>query len=80
MTTSTIQATSDIITVHVGDSIREFTRFDQPLYAMYRTEGGVTERVTMLGSDISRAVYPVNVVLIELQDGSLRITSEGQLS
>lgn len=57
-----------------------FTMFDQPLPANYRTEGGVTERVSMIGSDVSRTVYHCNVVLIERPDGTRCVASEASLS
>ena len=80
MTISTVQGPIDAIAVRVGLGIREFTTFDQPLHATYRAADGSAERVSMLGSDVSRTAYPVNVVLIERPDGSLWITPEGRLS
>lgn len=61
-------------------STASFTMFDQPQYADYRTETGATERVAMIGSDVSRTVYSTNVVLIRRPDGSERVTTEAWLA
>jgi hypothetical protein len=58
----------------------DMTMFDQAVAATYRTEGGTTEQVAMIGSDLSRRTYPTNMVLIVRTDGSRRLTSEAWLS
>lgn len=61
-------------------STASFTMLTQPLYVYYQPEDGAIERVQMIGSDVSRAVFATNVALIVRPDGSELVTAEGRLA
>jgi hypothetical protein len=54
------------------------TMFNTPVPALYSSDSGEV-RVMMIGSDVSRVEYKMNVVMIKFNDESTQIVPEGHL-
>jgi hypothetical protein len=63
----------------ITHALPEMTLLEVPVAATYTDQHGVTEPVRIVGSDLSRSTYPVNMLLIERRDGSRCLTVEGRV-
>jgi hypothetical protein len=77
-----------ILGLEHGEAIQEdsarfphasFTRFAVPLGVNHQLDDGTVERVWMVGSDVSRRIYPQNMVLITRDNGMAQVVPEGSL-
>jgi hypothetical protein len=55
------------------------TMFNTPVPALYSSDSSEV-RVMMIGSDVSRVEYEMNVVMIKFDDESTQIVPEGHLN
>jgi len=85
---TTEQLIDAILGLEHGEAIEEdrarfphesFTRFGVPVPVKHRLADGTIEQVHMVGSDVSRQVYPQNVVLIARPYDMAQVVPEGDL-